>query len=45
MYIITENLVIREAPYKKVAEEIEKAKNALPDSIEGDEYKLPVSDH
>lgn len=45
MYIITENLVIREAPPKNVAEEIEKANKALPEYIDGDEYKLPVSDH
>lgn len=36
MYIITENLVIREAPSKKVVEDIENANKALPEYIGGD---------
>ena len=31
--------------YKILNKEIEKANKALPEYIDGDEYKLPVSDH
>ena len=46
MYIITENLVIREAPSKKVAEDIENANKALPEFIDGDKcIRMVFNEH